>query len=292
MQASSKSDEDGGQRITVDNIRNTKKPDDDLWELAPASAGGARRASRSRATNQLQCGRRSKSKRGVGRQGIGTRSARAGRSWDLNVNSAARPKRKTITDQHNASQDNGTKDTRDPRSHRQNRSAKGRRRSLPVLWTDDDKTEWARREADDKALVEELSQVRVDDEGDASEEPVDRLRDRVYILTFPPRAAGPPRRLEAARGSPPRSAVRSIGRRRRRRRGRVTRKSVGRDQGRACGARRGSTTRAFPRAWSTSSGASSPGASAGSSCGAAGARRWTGAGRGCASGSGSTPEVL
>jgi DNA-directed RNA polymerase III subunit RPC4 len=59
----------------------------------------------------------------------------------------------------------------------------------PVLWTDDDKSEWARRKADNAALVDELSQVHLDkaneQEKDADEH-VDRRRDRVYIYTFPP----------------------------------------------------------------------------------------------------------
>jgi hypothetical protein len=60
----------------------------------------------------------------------------------------------------------------------------------PALWTDDDKSEWARRRAADNALVEELSQVRLgaaaEQEHDADDEHADRRRDRVYIYTFPP----------------------------------------------------------------------------------------------------------
>ena len=73
----------------------------------------------------------------------------------------------------------------------------------PVLWTDDDKSEWARRKAADKALVDELSQVDVgeanEQEKDAGED-MDRRRDRVYIYTFPPLL---PPLLDATKGVKP-----------------------------------------------------------------------------------------
>jgi DNA-directed RNA polymerase III subunit RPC4 len=56
----------------------------------------------------------------------------------------------------------------------------------PVLWTDDDKNEWERRKTADQALVDELSQEKASAQEMDVDEAEDRLRDRVYILTFPP----------------------------------------------------------------------------------------------------------
>jgi DNA-directed RNA polymerase III subunit RPC4 len=180
--ASSNSEEDGGQRINVDNIRNTKKPDDDLWDfLQPVRV--ERVEHRDRAPQISSSVGADQNPKVEPDDKASESEAQEPEILGLVRNLRGAPEEE---DNHGSALKTTTRKTREALELPPKPKRKRPETEPSVLWTDDDKTEWARREADDAALVEELSQVRIDDEGNASEEPADRLRDRVYILTFPP----------------------------------------------------------------------------------------------------------